>query len=144
MLPGVWAAQAQKYRRAFREEALRLFADFDVLIAPATPCRAPAIGQKTFMLDGREQLVRPNIGVYTQPISFIGLPVVAAPLWTQGERLPIAVQIIAPPWREDWALRVARQLERDGVADGACNGNLAARHRVFCLVINCRRQTCVV
>ena len=116
MLPGVWATQAQKYRRQFRDEALRLFADVDVLIAPATPCRAPAIGQKTFWLEGREQLVRPNIGVYTQPLSFIGLPVVAAPVWTEGVKLPIGVQIVAPPWREDLALRVAQQLERDGVA----------------------------
>ena len=60
-------------------------------------------------------LVRPNIGIYTQPISFIGLPVVAVPVWTEGERLPIGVQVIAPPWREDLALRVARALERDGV-----------------------------
>jgi aspartyl-tRNA(Asn)/glutamyl-tRNA(Gln) amidotransferase subunit A len=122
MLPGVWAVRAQKYRRMFREEALRLFAEVDVLIAPATPCRAPAIGQKTFVLDGREQLVRPNIGVFTQPISFIGLPVVAAPVWTIGERLPIGVQIIAPPWREDLALRVARQLERDGVVAAPAAG----------------------
>jgi aspartyl-tRNA(Asn)/glutamyl-tRNA(Gln) amidotransferase subunit A len=122
MLPGVWAAQAQKYRRMFHEEALKLFREVDALIAPATPCRAPAIGKKTFVLDGREQLVRPNIGVYTQPISFIGLPVVAAPVWTAGERLPIGVQIIAPPWREDLALRVARQLERDGVAAAPAAG----------------------
>jgi 1-carboxybiuret hydrolase len=60
-------------------------------------------------------LVRPNMGLFTQPISFIGLPVVAAPVWTDGEKLPIAVQIIAAPWREDLALRVARALERDGV-----------------------------
>ena len=60
-------------------------------------------------------LVRPNIGLFTQPISFIGLPVAAVPVWTPGETLPIGVQIIAPPWREDLALRVARVLERDGV-----------------------------
>jgi aspartyl-tRNA(Asn)/glutamyl-tRNA(Gln) amidotransferase subunit A len=35
-----------------------------------TPNRA-----KTFVLDGRETLVRPNIGLFTQPLSFIGLPV---------------------------------------------------------------------
>jgi aspartyl-tRNA(Asn)/glutamyl-tRNA(Gln) amidotransferase subunit A len=115
MLPGVWAARAQKYRRRFHAEALALFAEVDVLLAPATPCRAPRIGQKTFVLDGREMLVRPNIGVYTQPISFIGLPVVAVPVWTRGENLPIGVQVIAPPWREDLALRVARELERAGV-----------------------------
>jgi AtzE family amidohydrolase len=116
MLPGVWAVKAQKYRRRFREEAWALFRDVDVLIAPATPCRAPKIGQRTFMLDGREMLVRPNLGVFTQPISFIGLPVVTVPIWTEGVKLPIGVQVIAPPWREDLALRVARALEREGVA----------------------------
>jgi 1-carboxybiuret hydrolase len=115
MLPGAWVVQAQKFRRRFRAAALALFRDVDILLAPATPCRAPRLGQKTFVLDGREMLVRPNMGLFTQPISFIGLPVVAAPVWTEGERLPIGVQIIAAPWREDLALRVAWALERDGV-----------------------------
>ena len=115
MLPGAWTAQAQKFRRSFREQALALFRDVDVLLAPATPCRAPKIGQKTFVLDGKEMLVRPNIGLFTQPISFIGLPVVVVPVWTAGEGLPVGVQIIAPPWREDLALRVARSLELDDV-----------------------------
>jgi 1-carboxybiuret hydrolase len=112
MLPGAWIQQAQKFRRSFREQALALFRDVDVLLAPATPCRAPKIGEKTFVLDGKEMLVRPNIGLFTQPISFIGLPVVCVPVWTAGERLPIGVQVIAPPWREDLALRVARRLEQ--------------------------------
>ncbi len=115
MLPGAWTTQAQKFRRSFREQALALFRDVDVLLAAATPCRALKIGQKTFVLDGREMPVRPNIGLFTQPISFIGLPVVVVPVWTGGERLPIGVQVIAPPWREDLALRVARALERDNV-----------------------------
>ena len=84
MLPGAWATQAQKFRRSFRDQALALFRDVDVLLAPATPCRAPKIGQKTFVLDGKEMLVRPNIGLFTQPISFIGLPVVVVPVWTRG------------------------------------------------------------
>ena len=115
MLPGAWLVQAQKFRRFFRAQALALFDDVDILLAPATPCRAPKLGQNTFTLDGKEQLVRPNIGVFTQPLSFIGLPVVAVPVWTDGEALPMGVQIVAPPWREDLALRVARVLERTGV-----------------------------
>ncbi len=115
MLPGAWVAQAQKFRRRFRREALALFRDVDILLAPATPCRAPKIGQKTFVLDGREMLVRPNIGLFTQPLSFIGLPVVVAPVWTDGEKLPIGVQIVTAPWREDLALRVASALEQAGV-----------------------------
>jgi aspartyl-tRNA(Asn)/glutamyl-tRNA(Gln) amidotransferase subunit A len=94
---------------------LELFKDVDVILAPATPCTAPRIGQQSFMLDGVEMALRPNIGIYTQPISFIGLPVVAAPIPLTP--LPIAVQIIAAPWREDVALRVAQALEQTGVAN---------------------------
>jgi aspartyl-tRNA(Asn)/glutamyl-tRNA(Gln) amidotransferase subunit A len=115
MLPGTWVVKAQKFRSWFRARALELFREVDILIAPATPCRAPRIGQRTFFLDGEEMLVRPHLGLFTQPISFIGLPVVSVPVWTKGEALPIGVQLIAAPWREDLALRVARALEREGV-----------------------------
>lgn len=114
MIPGSWVVKAQKLRRIYREKVLELFERVDVVLAPATPCRAPKIGQQTMVLDGREMAIRPNLGLFTQPISFIGLPVVAVPVWTQGERLPIGVQVIAPPWREDLALRVAHHLEQSG------------------------------
>ena len=86
--------------------------EVDVILAPATPCTAPTIGQQTFVLDGVELPLRPNIGIYTQPISFIGLPVVAVPVPLTP--LPIGVQIIAAPWREDVALRIAHALETSG------------------------------
>jgi 1-carboxybiuret hydrolase len=86
----------------------------DAIVAPATPCTAPLIGQETFELDGVELPLRPNIGVHTQPISFIGLPVVAVPVPLTP--MPIGVQIIAAPWREEVALRIAFALERAGVA----------------------------
>jgi Asp-tRNA(Asn)/Glu-tRNA(Gln) amidotransferase A subunit family amidase len=60
--------------------------------------------------------VRANLGLFTQPISAIGLPVVAAPWAERQGKLPIGVQIITAAWREDLALRVARQLEASGVA----------------------------
>jgi 1-carboxybiuret hydrolase len=84
-----------------------------VIIAPATPCTAPNLGQATFVLDGVELPVRANIGIHTQPISFIGLPVVAVPVPLAP--MPIGVQIIAAPWREDIALRIAHVLEHMGV-----------------------------
>jgi aspartyl-tRNA(Asn)/glutamyl-tRNA(Gln) amidotransferase subunit A len=42
----------------------------------------------------------------------IGLPVVTVPVPLHP--LPIGVQLIAAPWREDVVLRVARELERQG------------------------------
>lgn len=113
MVPAPLIERAQKFRRWYREQVLKLFETVDVIIAPATPCVAPDIGQVNFMLDGVELPVRANIGIHTQPISFIGLPVVVVPVALSP--LPIGVQIIAAPWREDIALRVAYALERDGV-----------------------------
>jgi 1-carboxybiuret hydrolase len=115
LVPAAAVAQAQKFRRWFRKEMLRLFEHVDAILAPATPCVAPLIGQKIFVLDGKEMSVRANLGLYTQPISFIGLPVVAVPAMT-ALGLPIGVQIITAPWREDLALRIARFLETSGVA----------------------------
>jgi aspartyl-tRNA(Asn)/glutamyl-tRNA(Gln) amidotransferase subunit A len=112
MIPAPLIDRAQKFRRWYREQVLKIFETVDVLIAPATPCVAPSLGQATFVLDGVELPVRANIGVHTQPISFIGLPVVAVPV--PLEPMPIGVQIIAAPWREDIALRVASVLERMG------------------------------
>jgi AtzE family amidohydrolase len=114
MVPAAWVVQAQKFRRWYRAAVLRLFEEVDAILAPATPCVAPTIGQKTLVLNGQEVPLRPNIGIYTQPISFIGLPVVAVPV-PQPDGMPIAVQIITAPWREDVALRIAYGLEARGV-----------------------------
>ena len=114
MIPAPLVDRAQKFRRWYRAKVLELFTSVDVLIAPATPCIAPKLGQATFMLDGVELPVRANIGIHTQPISFIGLPVVAVPI--PLEPMPIGVQIIAAPWCEHVALRVAHALQQRGVA----------------------------
>ncbi len=112
MVPAALVDRAQKFRRWYRAKLMEIFKSVDVLIAPATPCVAPKLGQVNFTLDGAELPVRANIGIHTQPISFIGLPVVAVPVAL--EPMPIGVQLIAPPWREDIALRVAYALERMG------------------------------
>jgi 1-carboxybiuret hydrolase len=117
MIPAPLVAKAQKFRRWYREQVLALFSRVDAILAPATPCVAPKIGQQSFLFDGTELPLRPNIGVYTQPISFIGLPVVAVPVPLTP--LPVAVQIIAAPWREDIPLRIAYALEQMGVVAAA-------------------------
>ncbi|MDA9528299.1 MULTISPECIES: AtzE family amidohydrolase [unclassified Bradyrhizobium] len=114
MVPAPLVDRAQKFRRWYRAQLAEIFKSVDVLLAPATPCTAPKLGQVNFNLDGVELPVRANIGIHTQPISFIGLPVVAVPV--PLEPLPIGVQIICAPWREDIALRVAHALEKMGVA----------------------------
>ena len=113
MVPAQIVARAQRFRARFRDHMLSLLDRLDAIIAPATPCTAPLIGQQMLDLGGREVPLRANIGLYTQPISFIGLPVVVVPVPISP--LPIGIQIITAPWREDLALGIAHALESRGV-----------------------------
>ncbi len=115
--PAAWYLRAQRFRRIYRERVNALFGHWDLLLAPATPVCAPQIGTEWLEINGQRHPSRPAVGLLTQPISFAGCPVVAAPLWPDaGQGLPVGVQIIAAPWREDLALRAARVLEQAGVA----------------------------
>ncbi|MFU1987371.1 amidase family protein, partial [Bordetella avium] len=119
LIPATWVTQAQGVRRRFQQAVLPLFERFDVLISAATPVPATMIGTETLTLNGQSLPARASMGLLTQPISCIGLPAAVAPLW-QGEgssaHLPLGVQLIAPPWREDLCLAAAQALEVAGLA----------------------------
>ena len=114
MIPSPWYLQAQRFRRYFQQQVLPLFDRFDLLIAPATPCSATPIGQETIRINGQDLPTRASMGMLTQPISFLGLPVCTVPLKSAGG-LPIGLQLIAAPFNEDLALRAAWALEQQGL-----------------------------
>jgi len=119
LLPAAWVRQAQRMRRWFALRAAELLRDVDVLIAPATPCSATVIGTEWIVVNGKRLPARPSMGLLTQPISCIGLPVCVVPVWgcnPELPHLPIGVQLIAAPWREDLVLRIAHRLQGLGVA----------------------------
>ena len=116
LAPAHWLWQSHRVRRYVRDRALRVFDRCDVVIAPCTPMSAPVIGTEWITLEGERMLARPNLGLFTQPISFLGWPVAAVPVVRPAGMLPIGVQVIAAPWREDLCLRVAAHLERIGIA----------------------------
>jgi aspartyl-tRNA(Asn)/glutamyl-tRNA(Gln) amidotransferase subunit A len=122
MLPAAWYVEAQRARRWFHDRMMQIFDEVDVIVAPATPCPAPEIGQRTLQLRGETVPLRPNLGIFTQPISCIGLPVAAVPVFGAG--MPIGVQLIAAPWREDICLRAAYALERLGCVEAKPPGAL--------------------
>jgi len=115
LLPAGWYVQAQRFRSVYRQEIRDLFEGVDVILAPATPCPAIRANQPTITLHGTEVPSRPNIGILTQPLSFVGLPIISAPVFQPGQ-LPLGVQIVAAPYQESAVLRVAAQLEAMGIA----------------------------
>lgn len=117
LLPAAWVHNAQRMRRWFALRAAELFQEFDVLLAPATPCVAPTLGTEWLHIHAQRLPARASMGLLSQPISCIGLPVCAVPVWgcePALPHLPLAVQIIAAPWREDRVLRVAHYLHLTG------------------------------
>lgn len=121
-VPANWYLQAQRFRRWYRDRVREMFQNVDLILAPVTPCVAPLIGQEKMVIDGVEVLTRPNLGLYTQPLSFIGLPILSVPV-QQANGLPIGVQIIAAPYNEAAILRAARVLEAQGIVSAPVVGN---------------------
>ncbi|WP_373530688.1 AtzE family amidohydrolase [Nostoc sp.] len=118
LIPSSWYLQAQRFRRWYCDRIREVFQNVDVILAPTTPISAPLIGQQTMILDGEEILVRPHLGLFTQPLSFIGLPVLSVPIQRQNA-LPLGVQLIAAPYNEALILRIAAVLEVKGIVSAA-------------------------
>lgn len=115
LTPASWYLEAQKVRAWFAHRCSEVFERFDVLIAPATPVVAQPLGTEWLELNGERLPLRPSLGLLAQPISCIGLPVMTVPV-NGVSPLPMGVQLITAPWREDLCLRAAAHLERMGVA----------------------------
>ena len=115
--PADWTIKAHRVRRMIRDKVNALFKDWDILLTAATPVSAPLIGTEWLDINGTQHPARAAMGLLTQPISFAGCPVVAAPMWpTTTGGMPIGVQIIAAPWREDLAFGAAQVLNDAGLA----------------------------
>jgi amidase len=95
-LPRRWAG--------FRSEMLAFMRNWDVIICPVAG--VPAVPHGT-SVDFRATMLLS----YTVPYSLTGWPVVVVRGGASPEGLPIGVQVVARPWREDVALAVAEQLE---------------------------------
>lgn len=118
LLPSAWYVQAQRFRRWWQQRLRGIFETVDLLVAPCTPLLAPTFEETQLRLGDRELPLRPSIGLFTQPISLAGLPVMAAPVPLDGP-LPTAVQLIARSGNEALLFEAAHVLEQSGVCSAA-------------------------
>lgn len=125
LLPSMPVVHAQRLRSWFREVMHAAFEDVDILVAPATPGAAPRLDQPTITVGGKQVSARANLGLFTQPLSLAGMPVVAAPLAPaagQAVGLPLGVQLVAAPGREATVLAFAQAMEKAGLLGFPCAG----------------------
>jgi aspartyl-tRNA(Asn)/glutamyl-tRNA(Gln) amidotransferase subunit A len=113
LAPAAWYLSAQKVRRLLADELNTLFARFDLLLAPATPCVAPMRGEESMTVAGQLLPMRLGIGLYTHPLTPTGVPVGVAPK-AMASGLSVGVQVIGPAWQEARVLRALRVLASNG------------------------------
>ncbi len=88
----------------FRSTLLSFLEHYDVIICPV--CATPAWPHSATITEGQF-----FAGSYSITYNLTGWPAVAVRCGTSPEGLPIGVQVVARPWREDVALAVAQLLE---------------------------------
>lgn len=119
LLPLAACREAEAYREIFAARVAALFEAADVLIAPATPGVAPPAGDPVIVVDGAAVPARAHLGLYTQPLSFVGLPVLAVPL-ARGGALPLGLQLVGPPGGEARLFALAAAMAGRGLLEPSC------------------------
>ena len=114
LIPRVLYDAAQEFRRTFKAMIVDLVAEYDVLLAPTTPCVAPMVADPRILIDGALKPARSDLGIHTQPISFTGLPSLSVPLHRPGQ-LPLGLQLIGQPNAESTLFAFAAMLEAQGL-----------------------------
>ncbi len=89
----------------YRSDMLSFMRNYDAIICPTAAFPAPPHGE-TFTEENQDIF-------YTGPYNMTGWPGAVVRCGTSPEGLPIGVQVISRPWREDVALALATVLESE-------------------------------
>ena len=100
--------------QAFNDQLQAALTAFDILIAPSTPSVAPKISDSWIDVDGQRVSARANLGLYTQPLSVAGVPILSVPLKRPG-KLPLGLQLIGRKNEEECLFSAADKLVQKGL-----------------------------
>jgi aspartyl-tRNA(Asn)/glutamyl-tRNA(Gln) amidotransferase subunit A len=99
--------KAQKVRRLIKNDFSTVFKDYDLILTPVTPELPFKFGE---MSDDPLSMYLGDI--YTTSVNLAGLPAISIPTGKSKERLPLAVQFIAPEFEENRLFRIADILQQ--------------------------------
>jgi aspartyl-tRNA(Asn)/glutamyl-tRNA(Gln) amidotransferase subunit A len=99
--------QATKVRTLLRQDFSRAFASCDLVVCPTSPVAAFPLGSKV-----DDPLAMYLCDALTVPASLAGLPALSVPCGFTADGLPVGLQLIAPPLREDLLLQVAHAYQQ--------------------------------
>lgn len=99
--------KAQQLRTLFRQDFQQAFQQCDALLTPVAPTPAFRLGERL-----QDPLHMYLADIFTVPVNLAGLPAISIPCGLYQQTLPIGLQMIAPPFREETILQSAAAFER--------------------------------
>jgi aspartyl-tRNA(Asn)/glutamyl-tRNA(Gln) amidotransferase subunit A len=99
--------KALQVRTLIRRDFLQAFESCDVIAAPTAPTTAFRLGEKV-----SDPLAMYLSDVFTTSVNLAGLPALSVPCGFDADGMPIGLQLIAPAFGEETALRVGDAFQR--------------------------------
>ena len=112
LIPAAVLKRSLAQRESHAARVNRIFEHCDVLITPTVAVPPVRIGRWAGQGALRTLIGMSRVYPFTPVWNYLGQPAASIPAGQTAEGLPLAVQLIAPPNREDILLSVAAQLER--------------------------------
>ena len=98
-------AKAQKIRRLLVEKVTEIFATYDAIIMPVSPCTAFDIGQ-----NDKDPVATYLADIFTVFANLTALPAIALPLFSHSNNMPYGVQVLCNKKHELLLLQISEML----------------------------------
>lgn len=103
---------AQRARRRFCQDCVKVLSEVDALVAPAIPIPTARIGEIEIEVDGKTENVRIATTRNIRALNLAGVPVLSVPCGFHRDGMPIGLQIIGANYREDRILSIGHAYEQ--------------------------------
>ncbi len=103
---------AARIRRELTGDFDAAFERVDVIVAPATACVAPRLGEAVVEIRGESMPLRSAVIDSNRPANFTGHPAISVPCGISSDGLPMGLQLIGAKWSEASLLAIAHAYEQ--------------------------------
>jgi len=98
--------------RQFEQDTITQMAGFDAILTPGLATTPPAVGWFDDTDPERNFLQQIRVTPFTSFVNVCGLPALALPTHYTRESIPMGVQLVGPPGREDTVIALGHDIEQ--------------------------------
>ena len=103
--------------KRYEEEFIKIFNKIDVIATLTMPTTAPKIGQNEIIVNKVKENLFNYMTRNTMLFNMIGYPALSIPCAIDSKGLPIGLQLISPPYREDLLIKIGFVFETNQLED---------------------------